>query len=119
MISEMNKAILAEVNKYVDSETPEAKSKLSLFNRFTNIVSKVKRIKTHFIRLRQKVILNIMSMYSIENKAWWTLLKGGKAMGSNIEDETNTVSTNWKEGVTNDITTGGNFQFAKDITDVE
>ena len=119
MISEMNKAILAEVNKYVDSETPEAKSKLSLFNRFTNIVSKVKRIKTHFIRLRQTVILNIMSMYSIENKAWWTLLKGGKAMGGNVEDETNTVTTNWKEGMTNDITTGGNFQFAKDITDVK
>ena len=100
LISEMNKTILSEIDKYIDSDAPEARSKIALFNRFTNIVLKVKRIKSHFIRLRQTVLLNIMSLYSIENKAWMTLLKKGKALSDDADDSY--ISTDWNNGITND-----------------
>lgn len=98
LISEMNKAILSEIDKYIDSDAPEARSKISLFNRFTNVVLKVKRIKSHFVRLRQTVLLNIMSLYSIENKAWMTLLKKGKALSDDGDDTY--ISTDWNNGMT-------------------
>lgn len=78
LISEMNKAILAEVDKYLDQETPEAKSKISYYDMITKLVLKVKNIKTHFIRLRQQVIIDIITLYSIENKAWWKVCNNGK-----------------------------------------
>jgi len=98
LISEMNKAILSEIDKYIDSDAPEARSKISLFNRFTNVVLKVKRIKSHFIRLRQTVLINIMSLYSIENKAWMTLLKKGKALSDDNVDAH--IETDWNNGIT-------------------
>lgn len=45
--------------------------------RFTNLILKVKNIKNHFIRLRQTVILDIITLYSMENRAWY--LATGKA----------------------------------------
>ena len=86
LISEMNKNIIAEINKYLDDETPEAKSKISLFHRITKIVMKIKDIKSHFIRLRQQIIIDVMNLYSIENKAWWTLAGNGKFLKEKYEE---------------------------------
>lgn len=96
-IVEMNNVIIKEINSYVDDESPEAKSKLWAYRNITDIVSRVRRIKSHFIRLRQQVLINIMTMYSIENKAWWVLSGRGKNFkdhineGDEIKDDTITL----------------------------
>ncbi len=93
LISEMNKSIIAEVNKYIDDETPEARAKISLFHRITKIVMKIKDIKSHFIRLRQQVIINIMNLYSIENKAWWALVGNGKYLKNEYKEGDDGISS--------------------------
>lgn len=78
LITEMSKTIIAEINKYLDQETPEAKSKISNYDTITKMILKIKNIKTHFIRLRQQVIIDLITLYSVENKAWWKLCDNGK-----------------------------------------
>lgn len=78
LIDAMNKDIILEINKIMDVDTPESKSKFSRINKITNIITKVKNIKTHYIRFRQQIIIDILSLYSIENKAWWLLVNKGK-----------------------------------------
>lgn len=78
LIDAMNKDIILEINKIMDVDTPESKSKFSRINKITNIITKVKNIKTHYIRFRQQIIIDILSVYSIENKAWWALVNKGK-----------------------------------------
>ena len=93
IISQLNKDVISEINKYIDQETPEAKSRLSNYKKITSIFLKVKNIKSHFIRLRQQVIIDLMSLYSIENNAWWSLVKNGKLLkGNEYKEEDPNVS---------------------------
>ena len=71
-INEYIKAQLANLNGSEDEAKVEGKVK-----RFTNLVLNVKNIKNHFIRLRQTVILDVITLYSMENRAWY--LATGKA----------------------------------------
>ena len=73
------KAMQKFISKVVETMNTETyNEKIShRYNTFTNIVMYVKNAKTHFIRLRQCVIVDILSLYSIENKAWITLTGKG------------------------------------------
>jgi hypothetical protein len=54
--------------------------------RFTNIVLKVKNIKNHFIRLRQTMILDIITLFSFENQAWYILTGNAKNLNNGFDD---------------------------------
>lgn len=65
------------------------------YNKFTNVVMFVKQAKTHFIRLRQCVIIDILTLFSIENRAWMLLSGKGKVFNDADEipvDDKNTSS---------------------------
>ena len=73
------KAMQKYITKVVEDMNSETyNEKIShRYNRFTNIIMNVKNAKTHFIRLRQCVIIDILTLFSIENKAWVTLTGKG------------------------------------------
>lgn len=93
-ITALKKEIVAEIHKFANEQTPEASRKMSNFNRFTRIVSKVKSIKLHFVRLRQSVIINILKIYGIENYAWYLLTDQKK----NLKDKYTIGSDERKRG---------------------
>ncbi len=71
-INDYIKTTLNNLNGAGDDAKVESKVK-----RFTNLILNVKNIKNHFIRLRQTVILDVITLYSMENRAWY--LATGKA----------------------------------------
>lgn len=76
-IKEMQKIVLNYLNT-IGSKDENGEKIQYRCRRFTNIVLKVKNIKTHFIRLRQTVILDIITLFDIENQAWYKITgKGG------------------------------------------
>jgi hypothetical protein len=76
-IKEMQKTVLNYLNT-IGSKGENGEKIQYRCKRFTNIVLKVKNIKTHFIRLRQTVILDIITLFDIENQAWYKITgKGG------------------------------------------
>ena len=86
----MQKTILDYLNK-IGVHNDGNKERMShRFSKFTEIVMKIKSIKSHFIRLRQCVILDIISLFSIENEAWCTLTGNGSMFKK--EDEITDVS---------------------------
>ena len=80
-INDYIKNTLNNLNGAEDDAKVESKVK-----RFTNLVLNVKNIKNHFIRLRQTVILDIITLYSMENRAWY-LATGKAAMVKNTSDD--------------------------------
>lgn len=53
--------------------------------RFTKLILGVKNIKNHFIRLRQTIILDLITLYSVENRAWY-LASGKKELIEKYKD---------------------------------
>lgn len=76
-IKQMSKTILGYLNSINSTETSGEKVQHRC-NRFTQIVMKVKNMKAHFIRLRQCVILDIITLFSIENTAWYIITGKGQ-----------------------------------------
>lgn len=87
-IEEISKLIISEINKYVNSNAPEANYKISKYNEYTKIVNKVRRMKTHFVRIRQSVIINLITLMNVEHKAWEILTKNTKYIDVTINETT-------------------------------
>ncbi len=84
-INDYVKEQFSNINSSED-ETNKIEGKIK---RFTNLILNVKNIKNHFIRLRQSVILDIITLYSMENRAWY--LATGKAdLINNTSDDPET-----------------------------
>lgn len=81
-IKEINDYIKSQLTNVTGTEDAKVEGKVK---RFTNLMLNVKNIKNHFIRLRQTVILDVITLYSMENRAWY--LATGKADLVNATDD--------------------------------
>lgn len=87
-IKELSNYIKAQLEGMDSNADPKVQGKIK---RFTNLMINVKNIKNHFIRLRQSVILDVITLYSMENRAWY--LATGKADITNLaKDESDTAN---------------------------
>ena len=75
-IKAMQKMVIEKLNS-IGTDTEKDEKIQNRIKRFTAIVMKVKNVKSHFVRLRQTVILDLITLYSIENNAWYMIT--GKA----------------------------------------
>ena len=75
-IKAMQKMVIEKLNS-IGTDTEKDEKIQNRIKRFTSIVMKVKNVKSHFVRLRQTVILDLITLYSIENNAWYMIT--GKA----------------------------------------
>ena len=76
-IKAMQKLVIEKLNSIGDKD-PNGEKVQNRLKRFTSIVMKVKNVKSHFIRLRQTVILDLITLFSVENNAWYMITgKGG------------------------------------------
>ncbi len=87
-IKEISNYIKTQLDGLDANADPKVQGKIK---RFTNLMLNVKNIKNHFIRLRQSVILDVITLYSMENRAWY--LATGKADITNLtKDESDTAN---------------------------
>lgn len=75
-IKMMKDYIVSQLEKLGTNVSEESQKLQHKVKRFTKLILGVKNIKNHFIRLRQSVILDIITLYSMENRAWY--LASGK-----------------------------------------
>lgn len=75
-IKMMKDYIVSQLEKLGTNVSEESQKLQYKVKRFTKLILGVKNIKNHFIRLRQSVILDIITLYSMENRAWY--LASGK-----------------------------------------
>jgi hypothetical protein len=83
-IKEMRDSIVAAINgiaNFNDSTDKESSKSYDYYNRVTNVVQQIKLMKTHFIRLRQSVLIDLIKLYSMENTAWSILTGNFKNVG--------------------------------------
>ena len=87
-IKEISNYVKAQLEGMDPNADPKVQGKVK---RFTNLMINVKNIKNHCIRLRQSVILDVITLYSMENRAWY--LATGKADITNLsKDESDTTN---------------------------
>lgn len=94
VIKEMRDSIVAAINgiaNFNDSTDKESSNTYDYYNRVTNVVQQIKLMKTHFIRLRQTVLIDLIKLYSMENTAWGILTGNFKNVDPNdaILDDAN------------------------------
>lgn len=75
-IKMMKDFIVSQLEKLGNDASEKSQKIQHKVKRFTKLILGVKNIKNHFIRLRQSVILDIITLYSMENRAWY--LASGK-----------------------------------------
>ena len=81
----MKDFITKQLNTIGTGETEADQKAQHKIKRFTKLIIGVKNVKNHFIRLRQTVILDLITLYSIENRAWY-LASGKKELIEKYKD---------------------------------
>ena len=85
-IKSMRDSIIAAITGIAnmdDSTAKETGKSYDFYNRLTNVVQQIKLMKTHFIRLRQTALIDIINLYSMENTAWSILTGNWKKVDPN------------------------------------